>query len=65
MAAVLRELSPRRSRDADEVIAVILADGSVKELRGGRRDRRKKDFGVGSLTGPDWVLWWQRRSFDD
>jgi hypothetical protein len=52
------------ARDPKEVVAVILADGSVRDLRastaeGGGRRR----ISVGSVSGPDWIVWWQRRGF--
>ena len=71
MAAVADQLHRRTkaqhlapARDPKEVIAVVLADGSVRDLRdapeGGRPRRRILN---GTLSGPDWILWWQRRSF--
>jgi hypothetical protein len=47
------------------VVAVILADGSVQEVGSARSapPARRTRTEVGSLSSPDWVLWWQRRRF--
>ena len=47
------------------VVAVILADGSVQEVGSARsvRTARRSRIEVGSLSSPEWVLWWQRRRF--
>ncbi|MCA1832764.1 MAG: hypothetical protein LC750_08565 [Actinobacteria bacterium] len=71
MAAVPAQLqrSSRRegigpARDPNEVIAVVLADGSVRDLRGDRAGASPAArIRNGILSGPDWLLWWQRRSF--
>jgi hypothetical protein len=70
MAAAVRELNVRRDprptgeEDPKEVVAVVLADGSVRELRrendaSGHRRR----IANGTVAGSDWTLWWQRRSY--
>ena len=65
MASDLARVVPLRRRDrrAKEVVAVVLADGTVRRTDGdGGRDR--SDWTSGQIAGNDWVLWWQRRSFD-
>jgi len=49
--------------DPKEIVAVVLADGSVKDLRGDDRRRDSDRWASGSLSGRDWVLWCERRSF--
>src|SRR5436309_1589875 len=47
-------------RDPREIVAVILADGTIRDLRSptsGDRD----GWTTGSLSSPDWILWWDRR----
>jgi hypothetical protein len=68
MSATVRELqirtTPPRETNPKEVVAVILADGSVRELRG--RPGRNADghrHTAGTLSGRDWILWWERRAF--
>ncbi|MFN2545279.1 MAG: hypothetical protein ABR600_12030 [Actinomycetota bacterium] len=42
-------------------VAVVLADGTVRALRedpGSERPRAR-----GSMSGRDWILWWERRSW--
>src|SRR5438309_2848519 len=69
MAAVAQVLRhPARppvveARDPKEVVAVVLADGSVRDLREGSDRSSDGDWSTGSVTGPDWILWWERRSF--
>jgi hypothetical protein len=55
-------LRPERDR-AREVIAVVLADGTVRPLDE-PDDAGEREWTSGQLTGDDWVLWWQRRQFD-
>ena len=50
-------------RDPKEVVAVVLSDGTVRDLRDGCGDEKRSRYAVGSITGPDWILWWDRRSF--
>jgi hypothetical protein len=69
MAAVAQVLRhPARphvveTRDPKEVVAVVLADGSVRDLRNGRDPGPDRAWKSGSVSGPDWILWWERRSF--
>ena len=53
------------ARDPKQVVAVVLADGSVRDLRGSRREGDPRDWDAGSVSGPDWILWWDRRAFPD
>jgi hypothetical protein len=47
------------------VVAVILADGSVRELA--RRPLEEREptpaWASGSLAGEGWTLWWERRTY--
>jgi hypothetical protein len=62
--ATVRELDPeRRARRGARVVAVILEDGTVRRLDE-PGDDRDGGFATGTVSGPDWVLWWERRSFD-
>ncbi len=51
-----------RSDAEKTVVAVVLADGTVRRLDGSRADE-DNGWSNGQITGDDWVLWWQRRSF--
>lgn len=48
-----------------DVVAVILADGSVREVNGRPPEQREPTsaWASGSLAGEGWILWWERRSF--
>ena len=69
MAAVAEVLTyPSRRQVADaqdpkEVVAVVLADGSVRDLRTGARRPEDRAWLNGQISGSDWILWWERRSF--
>ena len=70
MAAAIRELNthltPVSSEpDPKEIVAVVLSDGSVRDLRGGPAAVPARRMTMGSVSGPEWVLWWTRRSFAD
>jgi hypothetical protein len=67
-AAQVIEIDERRrtarSRPEDaEIVAVVLADGSVRDLREGEIDRPEHDFEAGQVGGEGWTLWWQRRAW--
>ena len=71
MSAIAEKLHTRSTkahvtpvRDAKEVVAVILADGTVRELRDNDTGDTERRISNGSLSGSDWVLWWTRRSFE-
>jgi len=53
--------------NSSEVVAVILADGTVAETSARAREvvplRWPSRLASGSISGSDWVLWWERRSF--
>jgi hypothetical protein len=51
-----RCVTPRRS------LAVVLADGTLKDLRP-ERETKKGQIASGTVSGRDWILWWERRSF--
>lgn len=66
MASDLAEViqfEPRDRRRVRKVMAVVLEDGTVRRMDG-KPMGDGADWNSGQLTGPDWVLWWQRRSFD-
>ena len=70
MAAAVHELKPypghqpANERDPKEVVAVVLADGSVRDLRESSADTRDRErFASGRVAGAGWTLWWERRSF--
>jgi hypothetical protein len=70
MAAAVRELNVRRDprptgeEDPKEVVAVVLADGTVRELRGARNaSTERRRYTSGTVSGSDWTLWWDRRSY--
>ena len=71
MAAAVHELKPypghqpANERDPKEVVAVVLADGSVRDLRE-RADpaHDRKRIAMGTVAGADWTMWWERRSFE-
>ena len=51
-----------RPERREEIVAVVLADGSVRRL--GDRPEPKaagRRWSSGSLAGRDWVIWWERR----
>ena len=55
------------SRDEQPVvIAQVLSDGTIRRIEddhaSGPDDRR---FTRGSLSGSNWTLWWERRSWND
>jgi hypothetical protein len=46
------------------VVAVILDDGTVRPVDEASEDvPGAQTFARGQLSGPDWVLWWERRSW--
>jgi hypothetical protein len=56
-------LAPR----SQSVVAVILEDGSVRKLGKGARSHQsdgKHGWSNGSISGPGWMLWWERRKLD-
>ena len=55
-----KDLAPSR------VVAVVLSDGSVRELGAGWGEPGpdERSWSSGSVAGAGWVLWWERRSFE-
>ncbi len=51
-----------RAEPGNTVVAVVLADGRVRRVDGAPQDDGA-DFENGQISGDEWVLWWQRRSF--
>jgi hypothetical protein len=52
-----------RGQDGAEIVAVVLSDGSVRDLTKGETDRPEDDFETGQVEGRGWTLWWERRSW--
>ncbi|HEX2030893.1 MAG TPA: hypothetical protein VHL78_05765 [Actinomycetota bacterium] len=52
-----------RPAPGPRVVAVILDDGTVRELAHDGRPR-PEPFQSGQLSGDRWILWWERRDFD-
>lgn len=44
------------------VVAVILEDGSVRRVDGTDANEGS-GWTSGQISGDEWVIWWQRRSF--
>ncbi len=54
----------RRSRPRPgRVVAVVLDDGTIRELAADGRPR-SEPFQSGQLSGDRWILWWERREFE-
>jgi hypothetical protein len=49
--------------DDPPAVAVILADGSVRDLAGAEAPDTDRGWALGSVAGNGWILWWERRSF--
>ena len=66
-AAQVIEIDERREArsrpDGAQIVAVVLSDGSVRDLRDGEIDRPEEDFEAGQVNGTGWTLWWERRSW--
>jgi hypothetical protein len=59
-----RAARPGRGQ-AGKVVAVVLEDGSVRPTDDAPPALRDGDgWASGRVSGPDWVLWWERRSFE-
>ena len=55
---------PTPAGDPKEIVAVVLEDGSVRELRPNRKaDDAGRRITNGTVSGRDWILWWTRRTF--
>ncbi|MGH2661864.1 MAG: hypothetical protein ACRDH8_03450 [Actinomycetota bacterium] len=54
------------SQRGPQVVAVVLSDGTVREVGAEWSEQRpaRRDWASGSLAGDGWTLWWERRSFD-
>ena len=71
MMASVRELPVRpdpaagpERPDPKDIVAVVLADGSVRELRPSKDPvTSERPYATGSLSGPHWILWWERRTY--
>jgi hypothetical protein len=48
------------------VAALILEDGTVRPVdQEDTPAAQGTDWATGQITGPDWVLWWERRSWSE
>jgi hypothetical protein len=54
-----------RERRPGQVVAVVLSDGSVRPLDGPPSAGDGRVFATGQVSGPGWILWWQRRAFEE
>lgn len=54
------------SQPGPKVVAVVLSDGTVREVGAEWSEQRppRRDWTSGSLAGDGWTLWWERRSFE-
>ncbi len=60
----LRPIEGGRADEPSRVVAVVLSDGSVRELGAGwDAGHDDRSWSSGSVAGDGWVLWWERRSF--
>ncbi len=53
----------RRKVGGQEIVAVVLSDGSVRDVRAGNDDARAEVYATGQLHGEGWTMWWDRRSW--
>ncbi len=53
----------RRKVGGQEIVAVVLSDGSVRDLREGTDNGNAEVFATGQLHGEGWTMWWDRRSW--
>jgi hypothetical protein len=53
-------------RAPKRVAALILEDGTVRPVEEASSGTDPgTDWASGQITGPDWVLWWERRSWSE
>jgi hypothetical protein len=51
---------------AGRVVAVVLEDGSVRPMDDVADAHQEGDgWAAGRVSGADWILWWERRSFEE
>lgn len=58
-----RARRPRPDESTGEIVAVVLADGTVRDLRTGDADHADERFEGGQVDGDGWTLWWERRAW--
>jgi hypothetical protein len=59
-----RRREPAKTPAAKRVVAVILSDGTVREVGEGRSSGADTPgWSSGAIAGRDWTLWWERRSW--
>ena len=66
VAAPQPDPSPADSGEDRDVIAVVLADGTIRQVSDpAASERHHPRWRSGRLCGPGWVLWWELRSWED
>ena len=58
-----RRRTGRGTADSAEIVAVVLSDGSIRNLSDGEIQRPDQDFGTGQVSGEGWTMWWERRTW--
>jgi hypothetical protein len=57
-----------RSAPRDQsVVAVVLEDGTIRPVSSRHRSHTREGthgWSNGSISGPGWILWWERRDLD-
>ena len=59
----LRDRARRKTRE-QEIVAVVLSDGTVRDLRQGSDEHGAEPYSTGQLNGEGWTMWWDRRSWE-
>lgn len=74
MAAIAVELEDRASEgiranapheEEPLAVAVILSDGTVRMIGAGRSEGNRPEWQSGVVSGSDWTLWWECRSWSE
>ena len=63
LAEVIQHPASAPHDEPREIVAVILEDGTVRDLRSDCDSGRRRRISLGQLSGSDWILWWERRAF--
>ena len=58
-----RRRAARADGESAEIVAVVLSDGSIRNLSDGELRRPEEDFDAGQVSGDGWTLWWERRTW--
>jgi len=65
MAQRTAEIEERLAARYPAVVAMILEDGTILRLDGGADEDQAHEWAQGNLGGPGWMLWWERRRWED